>query len=154
MIYVDMDGVLVDFNGRIRELFEKDFVELNNDWVWEQLMKIDNLYLDLKPLEDYIVLWQAIEHLNPLILTAIPSKVNMSNVREDKLKWVKNYLGNNIEVKYGPYSINKQEWCKFGDILIDDSPLNITQWESRGGHGILHTSAENTIIRLKKLNII
>lgn len=154
MIYVDMDGVLVDFNGFIKRQFGKNFIELDNDWVLFELAKYKDLYANLDAMIDAYDLWNAIKHLNPKILTAVPSKIEMQRAPADKIEWIKKHFGKDIEVKFGPYSINKQDWCKFGDVLIDDSRLNIRQWESRGGHGILHSSANNTIIRLKKLNII
>lgn len=155
IIYVDMDGVLVNFNGRIRELFGKDFIDLDNNWVWNVLLKIPNLYRDLNPMDDYLVLWSAIRHLNPKILTAIPSKVEMSiEAMQDKIEWIEKHINKNIEVLFGPYSINKQNYCRYGDVLIDDNYLNINQWNAKGGIGILHTSAINTVNQLRDLKII
>jgi uncharacterized protein YbaR (Trm112 family) len=37
------------------------------------------------------------------------------------------------------------------NVLIDDAPKNITEWEAKGGAGILHTSAVSTITKLKLL---
>ena len=38
-----------------------------------------------------------------------------------------------------------------GNVLIDDEPKNIEAWEDAGGIGILHTSAKETINKLKEL---
>ena len=38
-----------------------------------------------------------------------------------------------------------------GNVLIDDRPKNIEAWENAGGIGILHTSAKETINKLKEL---
>jgi len=40
-----------------------------------------------------------------------------------------------------------------GDILIDDSIKKIDPWNANGGIGILHTSASNTISKLKELGL-
>lgn len=153
-IYVDMDGVLVDFDGFIKQQFGKNFIDLNNDWIWSKLAKYEDLYAILEPMVDAYDLWNAIKHLKPKILTAVPSKIEMQRAPSDKIEWVKKYLSKDVEVNFGPHSINKQEWCKPGDVLIDDSPINIVQWESRGGYGILHSTASLTIKNLKELSII
>lgn len=153
-LYVDMDGVLVDFDGFIKRQFGKNFKELNNDWVWNELAKYKDLYAILDPTIDAFELWDAINHLNPQILTAVPSKIEMQRAPLDKIEWVKKYLGKNVEVKFGPYSIDKQKWCKPGDVLIDDNYLNVSQWNDKGGIGILHSVADNTIKQLKSKGIL
>ena len=60
-------------------------------------------------------------------------------------KWVHRYFGDDVDVRFGPFAIDKQFHCTPGAILIDDKPKNIEQWNARGGCGILHTSAKNTI---------
>jgi hypothetical protein len=48
----------------------------------------------------------------------------------------------------------KQDFAKkngIPNILIDDYPENIREWEAKGGIGILHKNAADTIARLKKL---
>ena len=37
------------------------------------------------------------------------------------------------------------------NILVDDLPKNIKEWEANGGIGIYHTSVNRTISKLKKL---
>lgn len=56
-----------------------------------------------------------------------------------------------MKVNFGPYAKDKQYHCEVGDILIDDSSINIEQWRARGGIGILHTSTDDTIEQLRKL---
>ena len=149
-----MDGVLVDFNKKIKQLFDKNFKDLNNDWIWKRLSQHPNLYLDLDPMIDAFDLWSEIKHLNPQILTAIPSKVDMPNAMSDKIEWVRNYLGAEYKINFGPHSVDKQKWCNPGDVLIDDNYLNVSQWNDRGGIGILHSTAIGTIKQLKTKGIL
>ena len=37
------------------------------------------------------------------------------------------------------------------NILIDDNEKNIEEWNKQGGAGILHTSADSSILELQKL---
>ena len=51
---------------------------------------------------------------------------------------------------------DKKRFAKDGrtkqpNVLIDDHPKNIGEWEANGGIGIHHTSVNRTIAKLKKL---
>jgi hypothetical protein len=50
-------------------------------------------------------------------------------------------------------AVNKQNYSGENKILIDDREKNIEQWRSKGGIGILHTSASDTIKQLKELGL-
>ena len=47
----------------------------------------------------------------------------------------------------------KQKYAGENKILIDDMERNIQQWRDKGGIGILHTSAVDTIKQLKELGL-
>ena len=63
----------------------------------------------------------------------------------------KNISGVNQEI-FVPAS-QKQQFSGENQILIDDRVDNIEQWKSKGGIGILHTSASDTIKQLKELGL-
>ena len=43
-----------------------------------------------------------------------------------------------MKMNIGPFFRDKQNWCKPGDILIDDKWTNIEQWYAKGGIAIFH----------------
>ena len=51
------------------------------------------------------------------------------------------------------YFAKDHDGSHFGrpNVLIDDFPQNIKEWDAAGGIGILHTSAAESIKRLKEL---
>ena len=70
------------------------------------------------------------------------------------MKWLKK----NTEFKRGNIHLvkraQKQSYAKTNEkpnILIDDYPKNIKEWENKGGIGIHHTDAGKTISELKRL---
>ena len=82
-------------------------------------------------------------------LLSSPSRSEHS--RLGKRLWVRNHkLGVKLNLAY---SYNKQKYAAPSRILIDDRKDNIEQWESKGRIGILHTSAKETIEKLKENGI-
>ena len=93
-------------------------------------------------------LWDYISPYNPILLSA-PSKEESSKI--GKRLWVKRNLSN-AKLILRPAS-QKQQFSGENKILIDDRVDNIEQWKSKGGIGILHTSASDTIKQLKELGL-
>ena len=70
-----------------------------------------------------------------LFLTAVPHYNDIHWAFWDKVLWVQDYYPD-IPVHFGPYSGDKAKHCKPGDILVDDRPSNIEEWNNAGGRGI------------------
>jgi hypothetical protein len=147
-----MDGVLVDFDKRCRQLE----IPMVNGWakdevLWPTVEKIDHFFLHLEPREDYLELWDRIERLNPTILTAVPKWAQKLHAAKDKREWIASYLGPDVPV-ITCLGVEKQNYCKSKmDILIDDFGRNIGQWINKGGIGILHHNAHQTNLVLNEI---
>ena len=93
-------------------------------------------------------LWDYLKLYKPDLLSA-PSREDSSRI--GKHVWVKHKIpGTKLILRYAK---QKQELATPESILIDDRQVNIDQWEAAGGIGILHTSADNTISKLKELGL-
>ena len=153
-IYCDMDGVLVNFNKRFNNLTSSDptqYREENGiDKFWEV---IDNegvgFWVGIEWMDDGKILWEYLKsNFKDVELLSSPSRAE--NSRLGKRLWVRNHkLGVKLNLEY---SRSKHKYAAPNHVLIDDREDIIKDWENKGGIGILHTSAENTIVKL--LNII
>jgi hypothetical protein len=63
------------------------------------------------------------------------------------------HLQNSYKKAYFYVRHQKQLFAGENRILIDDLANTIDEWNAKGGIGILHTSAANTIKELKKLGL-
>ncbi len=93
-------------------------------------------------------LWDYIKQYNPSLLSA-PSKEKSSRI--GKRVWVKHNLPGVKLILAN--AVDKQKFSGENQILIDDREKNIEQWRSKGGIGILHISAADTIKQLKELGL-
>ena len=150
-IYCDLDGVLVDFEKGYEEASDKPMSDAGKGAeFWEPIHKMGAAFwANLKWLPDGHELWDHIKPYNPIILSA-PSQDESS--REGKELWKKNNLPD-VKMILTPAKFKQRYATNKSKILIDDMKKNIDQWEERGGTGILHTSAADTIKQLKELGL-
>jgi hypothetical protein len=158
-IYCDMDEVLTDFKSRYEhftgmlpdemeaELTKQYGKEKAKAMFWE---KVDHLgtkfWTGIPWMKDGHMLWNYIKKYNPILLSS-PSRSQTSV--EGKKLWVDKYLpGTELILRQAN---KKQEFAGPKNILIDDRADNIQQWIAKGGIGILHKSASDTIHQLKEL---
>ena len=152
-IYLDMDGVIADFDKRYKELYKmepkeaedkKEFYKFFDDFIATKQFAT----LDLLP--DAVLLLNYLSKLNipTEILSSTSSEKRDADIRAQKLMWLQTH---NIEFKVNlvPGKRLKKDFSNANSILIDDTPVNIDQWRREGGVGILHTDTISTLGILK-----
>lgn len=158
IVYLDMDGVLADFEGKAVELFGKDWEKEINRPNWGRFSEYPNLYEILNPMPDAMDLYNGVVGLmggdknRVQCLTALPNRARDSfpHATRHKIEWARKYIDPKLRVHFGPLAQDKQYHVQHEhDVLIDDMYLNIKQWRAAGGIGIVHTSAANSILMLK-----
>ena len=158
-IYVDLDGVLADLQSEVEDILDiKITISSGTDWddsdeIWRLLRELDELdFSKLKKLPDADQLWNYVKPYKPSILTATGQPAGR-NARQ-KNDWVKKNLTGYKEIHTVTASRMKAQQFAWPDaILIDDRLKSIGPWRQKGGIGILHTSASETIRELKKLGL-
>ena len=151
-LFLDMDGVLADFNSAARQLLgasrsEAEHAEKNGRWPADQWIEIAgqaNFYRHLPkmPMADQMVelALKFRDNLDYeiLILSAIPSGNDMPDAFHDKIDWIHEHYGaQGFRVRFGPYSHDKVRHCRTNqDILVDDRTSNCRDWRAAGGRAV------------------
>ena len=141
-VYFDMDGVLADFAGGLREMCGIDAPEQggsDDDAVFEAIRNMPHFYLYLTPDDEMCHLFRMLSQMDKVqcaVLTGIPKPSRgIADAESDKREWVMRYLGPGTE--FIPVERrHKADYAK-GNILIDDYRRNLEEWEAAGGRGIL-----------------
>lgn len=166
-IYLDMDGVLVDWQkGADDALRKAGKPEWDNPYWkqtygesatmkrWEILNAVSGFWENLEVLGEGAKLWKFVKQYKPNILSACSSETK--NCKSGKLKWINKHLGtknlNNIHLvrrqdkkNYAVNSNNKPT------ILIDDYLKNCQEFKNAGGIAIQMITANDVIAKLKRL---
>lgn len=156
-LFLDMDGVLADFDaGANRALsttnsYKWEFVH-GTVAFWTILDNVPDFFLNLPPMPDMLELWDAVEHLNPTVLTALPRR-DAVDVNRQKREWVAKYLGGNVPV-ITCETWQKPHYCNLGSVLVDDRGINENKWRDAGGEFILHTNAKLTLEYLSRIGVL
>lgn len=152
-IFLDCDGVLADFKKGATKVLGMDPTKYEEKHgkkeFWKQIYAAPNFFYNLEPMSDAHDLVNAVKHLKPTILTGRPAGTWGT---QQKLDWGKKYFPDLPMIVC--LAKDKNTYGKAGDILIDDTVKYEHLWAQMGGIWITHTSARNTIAKLKKMKVI
>lgn len=149
-LFVDMDGVLADFDTHHGNVFGISADKTIDNVNWQKIAAQTNFYANIPPMPDMLELWNFIRLLKPIVLTGIPSSV--PEAADNKRGWIAKHLGSDVEVRCCA-SKDKCLHAGYGDILIDDWDKYKNLWLAQGGRWITHVSAKTTIEQLLYMGI-
>lgn len=142
-VFLDMDGVLADFDRGYAARFgvRPDKLTGAIDWKAVRGAGAAHLFRDLPPMPDLDRLWRFFAPYAPTILTGIPDSV--PEAAANKRAWVEKHLGDVPLI-----ACRSRDKCLHGapgDVLIDDWEKYRARWTGMGGHWITHVSAVDSI---------
>ncbi len=123
--------------------------ELGQKRFWRTLQRHEDFYGTLPLLPDARKLFDAVQHLHPIILTGCP----LGGWAEgQKHRWAAtNFPGTKMITCMAR---EKRLHMKPGDVLVDDLLKFRELWEDAGGIFVHHTSADHTIAELQRIGLL
>lgn len=152
-LFLDCDGVLADFDTAAEQVFgmpsRQAEQRLGPKQFWRKLRNHDDFYASLPLLPDARKLFEAVKHLNPIILTGCP----LGGWAEgQKHRWAASHFPATRMITC--MAREKRLHMKPGDVLVDDFLKYKALWEDAGGIFIHHTSADKTIVEFHRIGLL
>ena len=147
-LYLDCDGVLADFDrGATAILGMKPKAYEHRHGLgrfWQKLAQAPDFYFSLPLLPDAMQLFDAVKHLDPIILTGLP-RGNWA--ADQKMRWAEKHFPGVRMITC--MARDKRNHAKDGDVLVDDMEKYRHLWEQAGGIFVHHRSAAQSIEELR-----
>ena len=148
-LFLDLDGVLADFDRGMQAVCGQRPEELPLKTMWSALSRAPRFFETLEMMHDAEALWRFCAPHRPTILTGLPLG---SWAPAQKRRWVARMLGAHVPV-ITCMSRDNPRWSGPGHVLVDDRVTARDAWERKGGYFVHHVSAEQSIARLRELGI-
>ena len=152
-LFVDLDGVLVDFEKGVLHVTGRPVEEQTSKDMWRALARHGSFYADLDWMIDGKDLWAFAKSYDPTILTGLPWG---GWAESQKRTWCARELGEDIPVIT---CMSREKAAKAREassdeetpILVDDRIGIKESWEAMGGVFIHHKDAQSSVEALTAL---
>jgi 5'(3')-deoxyribonucleotidase len=149
-LFLDADGVLADFDEGARRLlgmspraFE---AKHGRREFWRRIAKTPNFYGNLPKMPDADMLFDAVKHLKPTILTGLP----LGNwAAPQKVKWAAEHFPGVPIITC--MARDKHKHMHPGDVLVDDRENHRAAYEAHGVVFVHHRNARDSLRQLEKI---
>ena len=146
-LFLDADGVLADFDEGARRLFGMTPAAFEAKYgkreFWRRIANAENFYGSLPKMPDADLLFGAVKHLKPTILTGLP----LGNwAPPQKVRWAAEHFPGVPIVTC--MARDKHKHMKPGDVLVDDRENHRAAYEQAGVVFVHHRNAADSVKQL------
>lgn len=146
-LFLDADGVLADFDAGAQQLlgmYPRAFEKKHGRGVfWKRLAGAKNFYGSLPEMPDARLLFEAVKHLRPTILTGLPLG---SWAAPQKIEWAAEHFPGVPIITC--MARDKHKHMNPGDVLVDDRENHRAAYEAAGVIFVHHRNAEDSLRQL------
>lgn len=152
-IYLDMDGVIANFEKRYKELYgiepqqaekKKQFGELFGNFIKTQQFAT----LEMLPQAEQLISFLESVDIPTKILSSTARPDSHDEISQQKLLWLKTH-GIKFDPIFVPGKSLKYKYANQESLIIDDTISVIDDWRRNGGHAIWHNNVPATLAMLK-----
>jgi hypothetical protein len=149
-LFLDADGVLADFDEGARRLLGMYPLQYEakrgRGAFWRELAKAKSFYGTLPEMADARLLFDAVKHLKPTILTGLP----LGNwAAPQKVRWAAEHFPGVPIITC--MARDKHKHMRPGDVLVDDRENHRAAYETAGVVFVHHENANDSLRQLAKI---
>ncbi len=140
MIYIDMDGVVADFDQGIVDVFGEAYSNKNADKFWKSVCVEAEVFRKMPPIQEGVEMVNEIRGEHPIcFLTSTGGLPHHIDIAKQKLDWLHKHDMGQHPVAFCMNTQGKAQYAHPGAILIDDRVKVCTTWSVAGGTPIQFT---------------
>lgn len=151
-LFIDLDGVMFDFDGHYLNMFGHEAKDApTKDDMWRTIATRPNFFTEMPVMDGAADFLHRYSYLPHAFLTHVPNNkfgLSMEEIARQKRQAIQQSFGHSglvIPVIGRPIHVPKALFMdRPGDVLVDDWPKNIQEWEAAGGVGVLHRNFTET----------
>lgn len=142
MIYIDMDGVIADFEQGIMNLYGEPYSDNIAKDFWEYACIDEQAFRNLPPIPEGIEMVKRIRDKNEIcFMTSTGGMPHHIDIAKQKLDWLSAYGLGKHPVAFCMNTIGKGRFAAMDRHLIDDRQKVLDAWNLEWGNGHLFTRA-------------
>lgn len=152
-IFLDCDGVLANFDDlaiHILEAHPRQYeIDHGEEAFWRKLREHGSFYRDMGVLPGGRILFEAVRHLHPIILTGCPQG---GWAEQQKAEWAHEHFPGTQVITCA----SKDKYLHMknrGDILVDDYDRYRDIWIEAGGNFVLYKNPAQALKELANLGV-
>jgi len=149
-LFLDADGVLADFDEGAKRLLGMPIRQFEarhgRGAFWKRLAQAKNFYGTLPEMPDARLLFGAVKHLEPTILTGLPLG---KWAAPQKVDWAAEHFPGVPIITC--MARDKHKHMRSGDVLVDDRENHRRSYEEAGIVFVHHKNAEDSVRQLARI---
>ncbi len=149
-LFLDCDGVLADFDAGAKALLGmsvRDYeARRGRGAFWKRLAAAPDFYAKLPEMPDARILFDAVAHLRPTILTGLPLG---KWAAPQKVKWAAEHFPGVPIITC--MARDKHKHMNPGDVLVDDRENHRVAYEAEGVVFVHHKDAADSLRQLARI---
>lgn len=149
-LFLDCDGVLADFDAGVKSalgMSARAFEARHGKGeFWRRLARTPDFYATLPLLGDARILFDAVRHLDPIILTGLPLG---KWAAPQKMRWAEDHFPGTHMITC--MARDKYRHMTGNDVLVDDREDHRSKWEDAGGIFVHHRGAGESLAELARI---
>lgn len=138
MIYIDMDGVIADFDAAIVATFGEEYSDRIADDFWKKTCVEAEVFRRMLPIPEGVQMVERIRAKRPIcFMTSTGGMPHHIDIAKQKLDWLHANGFGEHPVAFAMNTKGKGAYAYKGAVLIDDRAKVCDAWAARGGHALL-----------------
>lgn len=140
MIYIDMDGVVADFDQAIINIFGEEYSDKIADAFWKKTCVEAEVFRRMPPIPEGLQMVEAIRQTNDIcFMTSTGGLPHHIDIAKQKLDWLHAHGFGSHPVAFCMNTRGKGLYARPGAPLIDDRQKVCDAWVEGGGVAHLFT---------------